>query len=1171
MPRVRKRIKAWVSHLSGQPSSSAPGTLVVVQKQSLPSNQTNTIAVSRTTPLSQNTLKQGLWTLAFARLSSEEQEIIQPFETNAGLDVQGLQAAVERKRDECIESSWKFNMHGRQVILRDVASKILSSIQTFISIGDIISNFDPVHAGLPWAGVRFLLQVSINDSEQMGALLAGLEKVAYLLSRCKVYELLYLQGKPSDQEDSTWALDNLKETMVSLYAAVLRFLAKAIMLYDKRTLSRTFHGTFRPLEIANILKEFQSLEDRLGLDTSSCERVCTRNLHQNSDEVVKGLQDILAKLEAPLLRVDSSVAALYQNMEGTERAEILKWISPIPYEKSHLNARQNRTQGTGKWLLNHDLYLEWRKSSAATVLWLRGDPGAGKTKLVTSVVDDLKSTFTQSPNNEGLAFFYCDRHQDELRKPVSILASFVRQLSIISRSSLIQKSIVQLYHETQQDGFPSGTMKLDESKELLRSFIRLMPQVTLVIDALDECHPETRGDLVKTLYDFMSESPNPLKILVSSRPDRDLECRFKDGPNLEITATNNQSDIEAFIDDRMANSEPFWQRKIRPETRMLIQKIIGEKSSGMFQWVKLQMDFLLTMYNDEDILERLRTLPPTPELVDAYDEIHNIIQKKPGRMPVIANRVFQWLMCCTLPASTVQLVAAVCQDPDSNEIGKENVDIDHILEACHNLVVLDRDHEVCRFSHLSVWEYFSDHWWSFETANGYAAKVCLTLLNHPTVVQIQNEAIRDPETQNKQSIAERIELWNRHVKKAGLTSSIGTLIRYAQFSWPIHVQRHGQEKVDSMLTLLLKSFLGSMNESSLAYRTWHSFVDSTQTDYHDYRLLPMMARDQYGNLKPNSSASLAIALYGFHKIILDWWDHGFQDVNYRNKNNMTLLHLAAIGGNARCDTTSTIKALLDMGADIEAQYGSSKPYTLGTPLTIACKNRNEETVRFLLGNGADPEAGGVTGASALYAAARIGSLASDITLVAILLERGANVNAPTGPRGATALHIAAMIGDDQVINLLVANGADISFKHKWGDALALAARHDSIDALRALFENIASGKATGGDPDDALWNAVYYGKDEAVKLLLEHGANANFCHAKTGDSMIQIATENDSKGIVECLVEHGADPMMVIYHESWESKEEFKSRKQEIYRLREMKKDGPVEQIEDSKLIAECA
>ena len=57
---------------------------------------------------------------------------------------------------------WKIKFKEEEVVLRDVGMKILRWVDTFRQIGDTIVQFDPVHAALPWAGFRFLLQVGFN-------------------------------------------------------------------------------------------------------------------------------------------------------------------------------------------------------------------------------------------------------------------------------------------------------------------------------------------------------------------------------------------------------------------------------------------------------------------------------------------------------------------------------------------------------------------------------------------------------------------------------------------------------------------------------------------------------------------------------------------------------------------------------------------------------------------------------------------------------------------------------------------------------------------------------------------------------------------------------------------------------------------------------------------------
>ena len=81
------------------------------------------------------------------------------FSSTAKLD--DLLAAVADKKRECQQKQWTVQRGpGRNaVVLRDVFTKIATWIEKFVECGDSVVQYDPGHAALPWAAVRFLLKV----------------------------------------------------------------------------------------------------------------------------------------------------------------------------------------------------------------------------------------------------------------------------------------------------------------------------------------------------------------------------------------------------------------------------------------------------------------------------------------------------------------------------------------------------------------------------------------------------------------------------------------------------------------------------------------------------------------------------------------------------------------------------------------------------------------------------------------------------------------------------------------------------------------------------------------------------------------------------------------------------------------------------------------------------
>jgi len=96
--------------------------------------------------------------------------------------------------------------------------------------------------------------------------------------------------------------------------------------------------------------------------------------------------------------------------------------------------------------------------------------------------------------------------------------------------------------------------------------------------------------------------------------------------------------------------------------------------------------------------------------------------------------------------------------------------------------------------------------------------------------------------------------------------------------------------------------------------------------------------------------------------------------------------------------------------------------TVGTALQAASKHGNVLVVRYLLDQGADPNAPGGLYGNAL-AAASSSKFSKNIVVVQLLLERGSNVNAPAG-RKVNALDWAAGPDNEKLVRLLLEWGAE---------------------------------------------------------------------------------------------------------------------------------------------------
>jgi hypothetical protein len=106
---------------------------------------------------------QNLWAQAAAALDPSDKLPIDLNDPTMSNSIEDVLHSAKAMRDKCMKKCWKYkNNKGEDVILRDVFSKIVTWVDKFKQVGDIIVQYDPVHSALPWAAVRFVLQFAVD-------------------------------------------------------------------------------------------------------------------------------------------------------------------------------------------------------------------------------------------------------------------------------------------------------------------------------------------------------------------------------------------------------------------------------------------------------------------------------------------------------------------------------------------------------------------------------------------------------------------------------------------------------------------------------------------------------------------------------------------------------------------------------------------------------------------------------------------------------------------------------------------------------------------------------------------------------------------------------------------------------------------------------------------------
>lgn len=168
-------------------------------------------------------------------------------------------------------------------------------------------------------------------------------------------------------------------------------------------------------------------------------------------------------------------------------------------------------------------------------------------------------------------------------------------------------------------------------------------------------------------------------------------------------------------------------------------------------------------------------------------------------------------------------------------------------------------------------------------------------------------------------------------------------------------------------------------------------------------------------------------------------------------------------------------------------------FFLGSPLHMAVVERRPETVRILLEAGAEVDAPSELEArTALHLAADAG----DDEMVLLLLEEGADLHA-TDRGGKQAIHLATISGHPEIVGNLLSAGAMVDSREP-GEGmtpLLIASLQGELELVQLLVNagaDIEATNATGRTPfffSTSMESYVNVGDDKLIRYFVEKGVD----------------------------------------------------------------------------------
>ncbi|KAF5700770.1 het-E-1 heterokaryon incompatibility protein [Fusarium globosum] len=568
----------------------------------------------------QNKIQEQLWNQAYDGLRQSENKYIAQYEE---ILVSELKKDNPDSDTVSLGSSHEERWRQMQRLVQIGLSKTEKEAKIYEKVNDGLELFGTVRAlvepavsavpqaAIPWVGVCFILEVISNPAKQPGIHREGLQ---HILSRVNWYwnlaELLLEDNLESKENDGETALTKLRlelqPLVLDLYQKFLSYLIESVCYFQKNRAAAFlksvvnidyWNGKLKDIEASE--KEFDKQSQQYNT-TESRERLKT---------LIIGVKSI----EKAIDRQTEQQKKLNEDESNRQCLRALYTTNPL-YDKERIEeGKGGLLSHCYSWIFLTEGFQTWQPDPDCRLLWIKGDPGKGKTMLLCGIIDRLDEM------TPGLiSCFFCQATRNHQNSATAVLRGIIWSLAH-------QHPALISHVRSEFDSAGEQAFKGPNNWEILSSTLRRMisdsnnrvPEgTTIVIDALDECTKDNKR-LLDLIVDFCASKESRLRWIVSSRNWVEFQDAFikKVVASQRVIVSLEDSEeakeaisnaVDAYIEYKVQELERIKETKLEAE----VHNILAEKSSNTFLWVALACQRLLSSdIDDWQILDTLKEFP----------------------------------------------------------------------------------------------------------------------------------------------------------------------------------------------------------------------------------------------------------------------------------------------------------------------------------------------------------------------------------------------------------------------------------------------------------------------------------------------------------------------------------------------------------------------------------
>ncbi|KAL2885250.1 Vegetative incompatibility protein HET-E-1 [Ceratocystis lukuohia] len=655
---------------------------------------------TKSEPVLLHTLQEKIWEDAYQRLKSEEPELVKAFESIILSEPQLDETSTEPT--DRIEGKVTAELKVTSRQMRKVAEKGiertkkeaslkqgidrgLQAVQAIMGIMDKALRAAP-EAAVIWATVCLGIEVLKNPITEA---LENRQGIQYVLGRIEWYWNLTSLLLDENKRDTTTAAlrDALEENITRLFQKLLLYQIRSICLYHRNKAVTVLRDMFLIDDWAGQINDIQKAEKAVQHDIEQY------NTQESQVQMYK-LNDSTAAMQANVENIHTAVQSLAGQQakarEDDKYNECLKdlYVTDPRTDKKSIEVRKGGLlKDSYKWILEHQDFQKFKNEADSRILWIKGDPGKGKTMLLCGIIDELESDQSISPY-----YFFCQATGGSgLNTATSVLRGLIYHLAQVNPQLITY--VRKKYDCTGKQLFENKGAWHDVS-EIATAMLKdsSLENAVLIVDALDECVEDQ-----ELLLDFIKSSN--AKWILSSRNRPEIEQGLNDvTQGAKIHLEINQNSVSLAVDFFMKYKvDQLVQKKgYSGEMKQAVLEYLQSNAHGTFLWVALVCQELSSSKTRRwETLAKLKSFPPGLDAL--YRQMLEEISESPHAQ--LYKEVIAKVLVVYRPITLEELGALVEVLKDFNR-----EDIEEVVASCGSLFTLHNN--VVSFVHQSAKDYF---------------------------------------------------------------------------------------------------------------------------------------------------------------------------------------------------------------------------------------------------------------------------------------------------------------------------------------------------------------------------------------------------------------------------------------------------------------------------------